>query len=251
MSFTRRQFTKAALLSAAMSSSWCTRLAAQAGSQTHIVQRGDTLSRLAIRYGTRVSALKKANGLNSDLLRIGQTGHPTESNPPAPPFNTVHVVQPGETPTSRCATASRERMQANGLRSDLLRINQQLTIPTRDTPRLKNTRGARAATSKIWCDGTTGSASGTPQCDQIRQCQKYDVFHRQRGMQNGLAHHFVIGNGIDSGDGEIEVGPRWSKQLLGGHLKSYRLNSPQSASAWSEILKRHTPARNNWPPSPN
>ena len=25
-------------------------------------------------------------------------------------------------------------------------------------------------------------------------------------------------------DGEIEIGPRWRKQLLGGHLKSYRLN---------------------------
>jgi len=43
-------------------------------------------------------------------------------------------------------------------------------------------------------------------------------------MQNGLAYHFLIGNGIDSGDGEIEIGPRWTKQLLGGHLKSYQLN---------------------------
>jgi hypothetical protein len=52
----------------------------------------------------------------------------------------------------------------------------------------------------------------------------YDSAHRKRGMKNGLAYHFVIGNGIDSGDGEIEIGPRWTKQLLGGHVKSYQIN---------------------------
>jgi len=41
-----------------------------------------------------------------------------------------------------------------------------------------------------------------------------------RGMENGLAYHFVIGNGTDSGDGEIEVGDRWYKQLQGGHVRS-------------------------------
>src|SRR5580765_4139378 len=46
----------------------------------------------------------------------------------------------------------------------------------------------------------------------------YDRQHRERGMENGLSYHFVIGNGIDSGDGEIEVGGRWLKQLKGGHV---------------------------------
>lgn len=50
-------------------------------------------------------------------------------------------------------------------------------------------------------------------------------FHKNiRGMENGLAYHFVIGNGKDSGDGEIEVGDRWRKQLQGGHLASEELN---------------------------
>ena len=43
-------------------------------------------------------------------------------------------------------------------------------------------------------------------------------------MENGLAYHFVIGNGHGSGDGEIEIGPRWVKQLQGGHLHSDELN---------------------------
>jgi len=36
------------------------------------VQRGDTLSELALRYDTSTSALREANGLDGDLLRIGQ-----------------------------------------------------------------------------------------------------------------------------------------------------------------------------------
>ena len=43
-------------------------------------------------------------------------------------------------------------------------------------------------------------------------------------MQNGLAYHFVIGNGIDSGDGEIETGRRWTHQLQGGHVKNHKIN---------------------------
>lgn len=48
---------------------------------------------------------------------------------------------------------------------------------------------------------------------------------RVRKMQNGLAYHFVIGNGTSSGDGEIEIGPRWPQQLNGGHVASDYLNN--------------------------
>jgi hypothetical protein len=52
----------------------------------------------------------------------------------------------------------------------------------------------------------------------------YDKEHRRRGMENGLAYHFVIGNGIDSGDGEIEIGPRWVRQIKGGHVHREDIN---------------------------
>ena len=52
----------------------------------------------------------------------------------------------------------------------------------------------------------------------------YGRAHRQRGMENGLAYHFVIGNGIDSGDGEIEIGPRWFRQIKGGHVHREEIN---------------------------
>jgi N-acetyl-anhydromuramyl-L-alanine amidase AmpD len=54
----------------------------------------------------------------------------------------------------------------------------------------------------------------------------FDINHRKRGMENGLAYHFVIGNGVkgQSADGGIEVGNRWRKQLQGGHVRSDALN---------------------------
>jgi LysM repeat protein len=42
--------------------------------------------------------------------------------------------------------------------------------------------------------------------------EAFDRNHRQRGM-GGLFYHFVIGNGAGSGDGQIEVGWRWKKQV--------------------------------------
>ena len=44
-------------------------------------------------------------------------------------------------------------------------------------------------------------------------------------MQNGLAYHFVIGNGTSTGNGQIEVGDRWRRQINGGHVHSDYLNN--------------------------
>lgn len=54
----------------------------------------------------------------------------------------------------------------------------------------------------------------------------FDTYHRNtRKMKNGLAYHFVIGNGTSSGLGEIEVGSRWTRQINGGHVASDYLNN--------------------------
>jgi hypothetical protein len=53
----------------------------------------------------------------------------------------------------------------------------------------------------------------------------FDYYHRHvRRMPNGLAYHFVIGNGTSSGNGQIEIGNRWDRQLSGGHVHSDYLN---------------------------
>lgn len=45
---------------------------------------------------------------------------------------------------------------------------------------------------------------------------RFDRAHRAKGW-NMLGYDFVIGNGTESGDGLIEVGPRWPIQITGAH----------------------------------
>jgi N-acetylmuramoyl-L-alanine amidase len=45
----------------------------QGGPRRHTITNGDTLSQIAARYGTTARRLREANGLNSDVIRIGQT----------------------------------------------------------------------------------------------------------------------------------------------------------------------------------
>lgn len=63
--------------------------------------------------------------------------------------------------------------------------------------------------------------SATPKGNAAR----FDYYHRkERKWEYGLAYHFVIGNGSFSGDGEIEVGERWKKQIHGAHTANMDCN---------------------------
>ena len=42
------------------------------GATAYVVQRGDNLYRISLRFGATVAAIKAANGLTSDIIRIGQ-----------------------------------------------------------------------------------------------------------------------------------------------------------------------------------
>jgi N-acetyl-anhydromuramyl-L-alanine amidase AmpD len=46
----------------------------------------------------------------------------------------------------------------------------------------------------------------------------FDREHRDRGWDE-LGYHFVIGNGTLTGEGQVEIGPRWVKQKHGAHTK--------------------------------
>ena len=48
----------------------------------------------------------------------------------------------------------------------------------------------------------------------------FDDYHRNVRNWDELGYHFVIGNGTHSGDGQIEVGSRWTKQKHGAHCKT-------------------------------
>ena len=45
----------------------------------------------------------------------------------------------------------------------------------------------------------------------------FDKMHREQNHWDGIGYDFVIGNGTDSGDGEVEVTFRWREQIAGAH----------------------------------
>jgi hypothetical protein len=48
----------------------------------------------------------------------------------------------------------------------------------------------------------------------------FDKWHREGNHWEGVGYDFVIGNGTDSGDGEVEVTFRWREQRTGAHCKT-------------------------------
>ena len=67
---------------------------------THVVQPGENMFRIALRYGTTVDAIASANGItNPALIYVGQKLIIPSSGaqPPQPPSSgTTYVVQPGD-----------------------------------------------------------------------------------------------------------------------------------------------------------
>jgi LysM repeat protein len=110
-----------------------------------VVQPGDTLSEIALRYGMTVAQLRELNGI-TDPNRIfaGQrlrlTGKPrAEANTPtAVPAAAVHVVASGETLTGiahRYGSTIAAIAAANGIRNpSYLRVGQRLSIPGSTAP---------------------------------------------------------------------------------------------------------------------
>ncbi len=72
----------------------------------------------------------------------------------------------------------------------------------------------------------------------------FDYYHRHtRGMPNGLAYHFVIGNGTSSGNGAVEIGNRWTRQVNGGHVHSDYLNNIAIGICLVGDFNRDTPTK--------
>jgi membrane-bound lytic murein transglycosylase D len=100
------------------------------------VKPGETLGSIATRHGTTVSALKRANGLRSSMIRSGQTlkipgaGGSIASSGGS---SDSHRVQRGETLggiAKRHGTTVSAIQRANGLKSSVIKVGQRLKIPT-------------------------------------------------------------------------------------------------------------------------
>lgn len=110
---------------------------------------------------------------------------------------------------------------ANGLKGDRILVGQVLVIP--GTSVISH---VIAATSALRIQrGRWRYVVAHHSGIEAGNAKSYGAAHRRRGMENGLAYDFVIGNGRDSGEGEIEIGPRWLRQLDGGHVRNAFYNA--------------------------
>jgi LysM repeat protein len=114
----------------------------------YVVQPGDTLFSIAVRFGVSIDALRAANGLTSDNIVPGQElvipGVPGPGPTPAPGVvpppggGTVHIVQPGENMfriSLMYGTTIEAIAAANGIRNPwFIYVGQRLIIPVPGGP---------------------------------------------------------------------------------------------------------------------
>jgi LysM repeat protein len=112
----------------------------------HKVKSGETLSKIARKYGTTVKNIKKWSGIKSDRLRIGQSvivgwsnGTPTvrsksatSKKENAATGTTYHKVRKGETLSTiaqKYGTTIKKIKRANNIKGDNIYVGQRLIIP--------------------------------------------------------------------------------------------------------------------------
>lgn len=186
------------------------------------VQPGDTLSKIALKFGATPAQLRVWNDLPSDRIVLGRILR--VAPPDAAPAKTTYpvVVKAAPVPVSA--------KQAGGDKKAVRVAEPVKPVEARPDDQPKAPEYFFVSKVKGQIDGArvrkgrwkyivvhhSGTRNGN--------LKIFDYYHRHKGMENGVAYHFVIGNGVDSGDGEIEVTNRWKKQLQGGHLASDDLN---------------------------
>jgi membrane-bound lytic murein transglycosylase D len=106
----------------------------------HTVRSGDTLGAIARRYRTSVNAIKRLNGLRSNLIRVGQvlrvpSRGGVETPAPAPAAaageQVTYIVRGGDTlfQIAQVYKTTVDKIKAeNGLSSDILYIGQKLVV---------------------------------------------------------------------------------------------------------------------------
>lgn len=194
---------------------------------THKVKPGETLGAIAERHGATVRELQDLNGIRDPkTLQIGQ-----EIKLPAK--DRAYTVLPGDA-LSKIArdhgVTVQQILDLNQLsNADTLRVGQVLRIPLtratykpgpvllsslrRELDQIKIARGKWKYIVIHHSASRQGSTAGM------------DRYHREkRRMENGLAYHFVIGNGNGMPNGQIDIGNRWRRQIKGGHVASDALN---------------------------
>ena len=166
------------------------------------IKKGDSLAKIARENNLTITDLQRWNRLSGNSLRSGDL---LRLRPP--PSSSLTQTTPTSSPSKTLPTPPPS--QPKPVTRELIFIEPARALIDAPKDRLRDWEYI-----VVHHSGTSGG-----------NAKIFDYFHRQtRGMENGMAYHFVIGNGSDSGDGQIEVGSRWLQQKQGGHLASESLN---------------------------
>lgn len=222
---------------------------ANADDLVYVVRRGDTLSRIATRFGADMQSLARHN----NIRRMGKLSIGQQLRIPNRADEKIrYIVEPGDTVEAIAndyGTSTEAIAAINGLaHPDRIRIGQKLWVPlvhpVPPAPAAVRPKTAAASPAPRHAVTTLNGALAQriSRARVIPDRWRYivihhsgsavdttwgmDRYHREgRRMKNGLAYHFVIGNGVRMPDGRIDIGARWTRQLAGGHLANDRQNA--------------------------
>ena len=187
---------------------------------------------------------KRADADDDATPRAATTPRPTLTPPELPPQRAVPAptVQPTEAPILRTTPPVGQLPADITIEKSGLEEEQGYEPPPPPPPRrgfFARLFGGREASYRYLNRGVMEAIRNAPvkrnrwkfviiHNSGTRQgnARAFDYYHRKvRRMSNGMAYHFVVGNGTSSGNGEIEIGDRWRRQINGGHVHSDYLNN--------------------------
>ncbi|MFY0418648.1 MULTISPECIES: peptidoglycan endopeptidase LytE [Bacillus] len=128
-------------------------------SSTYKVKSGDSLWKISKKYGMTINELEKLNGLKSDLLRVGQvlklkgstSSSSSSSSKVSSSSTSTYKVKSGDSLSkiaSKYGTTVSKLKSLNGLKSDVIYVNQVLKVKGTSTSSSKPASSSSSSSSK-------------------------------------------------------------------------------------------------------
>jgi len=209
----------------------------------HVVQAGENLFRISLRYDTSIDAIMAANGLtDAHTIKAGQeliipgtqteaAAPPTESpeSVPTATMEEAHIVQSGDTLSSialRYGIPLWTLMQSNGLTNHIIYVDQRLVVPVTAEVQV-NTETEVVAHSVADVQSTRPPSYTVQPADNLTQiARRFGTTVSELARLNGIANPSAIYAGqvlrlVPSEPGLNGNGKRIVVNLTEQHLYAY------------------------------